>query len=133
VLEEYAKFNNLNGTITMASGITVKVADLSLTDLVEVTYVWTHLEEECTRTLVQLQRGPIKIFSNRSSTLEGGLALMEDKAKEQLAGLELGTMFVLCGNSALHTHIPNIAVFTHQDHRMEVAWASSLSSRPGWT
>jgi hypothetical protein len=46
---------------------------------------------------------------------------MEDKAKEQVAGLELGTMFVLCGNSALHTHIPNIAVFAHQDHRMEVA------------
>jgi hypothetical protein len=30
-------------------------------------------------------------------------------------------MFVLCGNSALHTHIPNKAVFAHQDHRMEVA------------
>jgi hypothetical protein len=30
-------------------------------------------------------------------------------------------MFVLCGNSALHTHIPNIAVFAHQDHQMEVA------------
>jgi hypothetical protein len=35
--------------------------------------------------------------------------------------LGLGTMFVLCGISALHTHIPNIAVFAHQDHRMEVA------------
>jgi hypothetical protein len=30
-------------------------------------------------------------------------------------------MFALCGNSAFHTHIPNIAVFAHQDHRMEVA------------
>jgi hypothetical protein len=30
-------------------------------------------------------------------------------------------MFMLCGNSALHTHIPNIAVFAHQDHWMEVA------------
>jgi hypothetical protein len=37
---------------------------------------------------VQLYRGPIKIFSNWSSTMEGGLALMEDKAKEQVAGLE---------------------------------------------
>jgi hypothetical protein len=25
------------------------------------------------------------------------------------------------GNSALHTHIPNIAVFAHQNHQMEVA------------
>jgi hypothetical protein len=124
VLEEYAKLNDLTGTITVppgASGILAKVGDLSLTDNVEGTYVWTHLEEECPRTLVQLYRGPIKIFTNRSSTLEGGLALMEDKAKEQVAGLELGTMFVLCGNSTLHTHIPNIAVFAHQDHRMEVA------------
>jgi hypothetical protein len=121
VLEEYAKLNELTGTITEASGISAKVGNLSLADPVEGTYVWTHQEEECPRTLVQLYRGPIKIFSNRSNTLQGGLALMEDQPKEQVAGLEFGTMFVLCGNSALHTHIPNIAVFAHQDHRMEVA------------
>jgi hypothetical protein len=116
VLEEYAKLNDLTGTITVASGLTAKVADLSLTDSVEGTYVWTHLEEECPRTLVQLYRGPIKISSNRSSTLEGRLALMEDTVKKQVAGLKLGmTLFVLCGNSALHTHIPNIAMFSHQD------------------
>ncbi len=102
-------------------GITTKATDLSLTDSVEGMYVWTHLEEECPRTLVQLYRGPIKIFTNRNSSLEGSLALMEDKAKEQVAGLELGTMLMLCGNSALHPHIPNIAIFAHQDHRMEVA------------
>jgi hypothetical protein len=121
VLEEYAKLNHLTGTITVASGLTANAADLSLIDWVEGTSVWTHLEEECPRTLVLLYRGPIKIFSNQSSTLKGGLALTEDKAKEQAAGLDLGTMFVLCGNSALHTHIPNITVFAHQDHRMEVA------------
>jgi hypothetical protein len=33
-------------------------------------------------------------------------------------GLELGTLFVLCGNSALHTHIPSIALFSHQGHCM---------------
>ncbi len=120
VLEEYAKLNNLTGTLTVASGISAKVGDLSLADTTEGTYVWTH-QEECPRTLVQLYRGPTKIFSNRSNTLEGGLALMEDRPKEQVAGLELGTMFVLCGNSALHMQIPNIAVFAHQDHRMEVA------------
>ncbi len=90
----------------MASGITAKMVDLSLTDSVEGTYVWTHLEEKCPRTLVQLYWGPIKIFSNWSRTLAGGLALMEDKAKEQVAGLELGTMFVLCGKSALHPTSP---------------------------
>jgi hypothetical protein len=47
VLEEYAKLNDLTGTITVASEISAKVADLSLTDSVEGTDVWTHLEEEC--------------------------------------------------------------------------------------
>ncbi len=68
-------------------GITAKATDLSLTDLVEGRYVWTHLEEECPRTLVQLYRGPIKIFTNRNSSLEGSLARMEGKAKEQVAGV----------------------------------------------
>jgi hypothetical protein len=103
----------------VASSLTAKVADLSLTDSVEGTYVWNPLE--CPRALVQLYKGPIKIFSNRSTSLESGLALMEEKLKEQMGGLELGTMYVLCGNSALHTHIPNILVFTLQDQRMEVA------------
>ncbi len=71
VLEEYAKLNDLTGTITIASGILAKVGDLSLMDSVDGTYVWTHLEEECP--------------------------------------------------PALYTHIPIIAVFAHQDHRMEVA------------
>jgi hypothetical protein len=75
-------------------------------------------------------QGPIKIFSNHNSTLEGSLALMEDKAKEQVASLELGTMFVLCRNSALHTHIPNI-VFTHQDHRMKVAMGKFIEQPAG--
>jgi hypothetical protein len=94
VLEEYAKLNDLTSTITVASGISTKVGDLSLT---KGTYVWTHLVEKCPRMLVQLYRGPIEIFSNRSNTLEGGLALMEDRAKKQMAGLELGTLFVLWG------------------------------------
>jgi hypothetical protein len=34
----------------------------------------------------------IKIFSNQTNSLEGGLALTEDKLKEQVASLELGTM-----------------------------------------
>jgi hypothetical protein len=40
--------------------------------------------------------------------------------KEHMAGLDLEKMFVLGGKLALHTQIPNIVVFAHQDHRMEV-------------
>jgi hypothetical protein len=39
---------------------------------------------------------------------------MEDKLKEQVAGMELGTMFVLCINSGLYMHIP-------KDHHIDVA------------
>jgi hypothetical protein len=36
VLEEYAKVNNMTGTIIVASGLNAKAADLSLTNSVEV-------------------------------------------------------------------------------------------------
>jgi hypothetical protein len=56
---------------------------------------------------------------------------MEDKLKEQAGSLELGIMFVLCGDTAMHTHIPNIAVFAYQDHRMEVATGKFLEVTTG--
>jgi hypothetical protein len=37
---------------------------------------------------MQLYKGSIKIFSNRKTFLEGSLALMADKVKEHVAGLE---------------------------------------------
>jgi hypothetical protein len=85
----------------------------------EHTYMRAHVAEACPKTLVQLDWGLIRIFSTFS--LEGGLALMEDKVKEQVTGLELRHMFILCCNSALCTHIPNVAIFVYQDMRMEVA------------
>jgi hypothetical protein len=51
---------------------------------------------------------------------------MEDKVKEQVARLELGHMFTLCGNLLLSTHIPTIAVFALQDPRMEMTSGKHL-------
>jgi hypothetical protein len=87
----------------MPRGVTARVADT-----VDGAYMWTRSEEEYRQT-------------NRTTSLEGGLALMEDKLKEQVAALEFGTMFTLFGNTALHTHFPNIVMFAPKDHRMEVA------------
>ncbi len=109
-LEECAKINDLTGIITVASGVTARLADLSLADTVGGIYIWTHLEEESLWTLVQLYKGTIKIFSTGKPPWRA-LALMEDKLKEQVVSLELGTMSLLCGNSALHTHFPKIALF----------------------
>jgi hypothetical protein len=87
ILEEYAKVNYLTGIITVTSGVTPRVG-LSLTDTGEVTIVWSH-SEECPRLLVQLYRESIKIFSNRTASLEGDLAQKEDKLKDQ-GGLPVG-------------------------------------------
>ncbi len=72
----------MTGIITLALGIVAKVANLSLMDTVDWTYVWTH-SEDFPHTLVQLHRGTIMIFSNRTRSLEGGLALMKKKLKEK--------------------------------------------------
>jgi hypothetical protein len=45
VLDEYAKVNDLMGIIAVTSRVTAKVANLSLTDTVEGTYLWSHSEE----------------------------------------------------------------------------------------
>ena len=130
VTKEYVRINDLSSTITLDSGISVKVGDLGLMDSVACTYLWVHVAEACPKTLVQLYRGFIQVFSNNTSSLEGSLAMMKDKEKEQVAGQEFQHMFVffvlLCGNSGMHTRISNMAVFTHQDQRMEVARGKNL-------
>jgi hypothetical protein len=61
----------------------------------DTSYMWVHMVEACPKMLVQLYHGLIRIFSNHTASLEGSLALMEDRVKEQVAGLELGHMFML--------------------------------------
>ena len=65
--------------------------------------------------------GPVKIFSNSSDTLEGGTAVIEDLVKEQVAGLQLDIMMVLCGNAALQTHLRSILRILHPATGIEVA------------
>ncbi len=49
-------------------------------------------------------------------SVEGWLALREDKVKEQVAGLELQhIMFELYGNSVLRTQIPKFAIWSNKD------------------
>ncbi len=72
------------------------------------------MEEACSKTLVQLYGVPIWIFLNHTASLE-------NKVKEQVATLELGHMFVLCGNScALCTHIPNIVVWIRREEKIHL-------------
>jgi hypothetical protein len=43
----------------------------------------------------------------------GGLANVEDSKRDQVAGLELFESFLLCGKTAMRTHIKNIMIFFH--------------------
>jgi hypothetical protein len=96
-LEEYAKVNDLTSIISVASGVTARAADLSLTDTGNCGGDLLGMTQRRSAPGCWWQRG------------------------KQVADLELGIMFVLCGNSALHTHIPDIVVFSNQDHRLELA------------
>ncbi|MFO0005846.1 MAG: hypothetical protein ACK559_32445, partial [bacterium] len=75
--------------ITMDSGIISRTTDRSIMDSAEGTYVWSHYEESCPDTIVKLYSGPIKVLTNTSATFNGGLAIVEGRDKNQVAGLEL--------------------------------------------
>jgi hypothetical protein len=44
---------------------------------------------------------------------------VEHGDKDQAAGLEIAESFILCGHQAFKMHIKNIAVFMHEDDRVE--------------
>jgi hypothetical protein len=115
--EEFAKINELNGGITLSSGIQARVSDKSLTDSVEVTVVWEYDSMACPQIIVQLYKGFMKVYTNQSGIYEGGFAVVEHRDKEQVTGLEIAESFNLCGHQAFKTHIKNIAVFMHEDDR----------------
>ncbi len=48
--------------------------------------------------------------------------MVEHRDKDQAAGLEIAESFILCGHQALKTHNKSIAIFMHEDDRVEVAW-----------
>ncbi len=72
-------------------------------------------------TIVKLYSGPIKVLTNTSSTFNGGLAIVEGRDKNQVAGLELTETFLLCGRAAQKTHTRNIVVFFHPMSQIQVA------------
>ncbi len=71
---------------------------------------------------------PIKVFSNTTASLTGGMAIVDDPIKEQVAGLELGEQFLMCGSAAYKTHVKNLILFAHAHPSMSVATGSFHSS-----
>jgi hypothetical protein len=119
--EEFARLNELTGSLTLTSGVQARAADKSIMDSLEGTVVWEYDFMDCPQTIVRLYRGMMKAYVNQTNTYEGSTVVVEHQDKDQAAGLELAESFILCGHQAFRTHIKNIAVFVHKDDRMEVA------------
>jgi hypothetical protein len=119
--EEFARMNELTGSLMLTSGVQVSAADRSISDSLEGTVVWEYDPKECPQTIVKLYKGMMKAYVNQSNTCEGSTVVVEHQDKDHAAGLELAESFILCRHQAFRTHIKNIAVFVHKDDRMEVA------------
>jgi hypothetical protein len=118
--EEFARLNELTGSLTLTSGVKAAAGDKSIIDSLEGV-VWEYDSMACPQTIVRLFRGMMKAYVNQSNTYEGLMVVVEHQDKDQAAGLELAESFILCGHQAFKTHIKNMAVFIHKDDRMEVA------------
>jgi hypothetical protein len=118
--EEFARLNELTGSLTLTAGVQAAAGDKSIVDSLEGTVVWEYDSMACPQTIVRLHRGMMKAYINQSNTYEGSTVVVEHQDKDQAAGHQLAESFIPCGHQAFKTHVKNIAVFIHNDDRMEV-------------
>jgi hypothetical protein len=123
VRQEWARANDLTGTIKLSEYLMGTTTDRTLVDSGEGTYVWDHSKDVCPDTLVSLYlyRGRIKVLTNSTASFTDGTAIVAGRDKNQVAGLELKETMILCGRAAQTTHIKSIAVFFHPMEQIEVA------------
>jgi hypothetical protein len=57
---------------------------------------------------VQLYKGLMKVYMNQSGIYEGSIVVVENKVKDQAAGLEIAES-LFCGYQAFKRHIKDIA------------------------
>jgi hypothetical protein len=119
--EEFAGLNEWTRSITLSLGVQARVSDKSLVDSLEETVVWECDSMACPQMIVQLYRGLMKVYVNPSGVYEGATTVVEHQDKDQAAGLEMAESFILCSHQAFKTHIKSIAIFKHEDDRVEVA------------
>ncbi len=121
VCQEWARANDMTGTIKLSEYLMGTTTDRNLVDSGEGTYVWDHSKDACPDMLVSLYRGRIKVLTNSTAFFTDGTAIVAGRDKNQVAGLELKETMILCGRAAQTTHIKSIAVFFHPMEQIEVA------------
>jgi hypothetical protein len=114
LMEEFAKVNDVHGSIRLRGGIQAKVADQAISDSLVGTIVWRHRPTSCPGGLIQLYRGNLKIYAYNTSSFLGSVAILEEKG--QVAGLELQSSLLLCHHPAFRTHLKDVLVVIHPDN-----------------
>jgi hypothetical protein len=64
VRQEWARANDLTGTIKLSEYLMGNTTDRTLVVSGEGTYVWDYSQDACPDTLVNLYRGSIKVLTN---------------------------------------------------------------------
>jgi hypothetical protein len=75
--------------LTLSSGIQGHVSDKSLLDSLEGTVVWEYDSMACPQIRVQLYKELMKVYTNQSGVYERGVAVVEHRDKDLVAGLEI--------------------------------------------
>ncbi len=75
--EEFARLNELTGSLTLTSGVQAAAGDKSLVDSLEGTVVWEYDVMACLQTIVKLFRGMMKAYVNQTNTYKGSTVVME--------------------------------------------------------
>jgi hypothetical protein len=66
--EEFARLNELMGSLTLTLGVQAATGDKSILDSLEGTVVWEYDSMACPQTIVRLYRGMMKAYVNQSNT-----------------------------------------------------------------
>jgi hypothetical protein len=70
--------------------------------------------------IVQLYKGPIKVYINGFNVFKGSTVVVEHKDKNEAAGLEIAESFILCEHQAYKMYIKSIAFYIHDDDWVQV-------------
>jgi hypothetical protein len=87
--EEFARLNELTGSLTLTLGVQAAAGDKSIVDSLEGTVVWEYDAMACPQMIVKLFRGMMKAYVNQTNTYEESTVVVEHQDKDQAAGLEL--------------------------------------------
>ncbi len=134
--EEFARMNELTGSLTLTSGVQARAADKSISNSLEGTVVWEYDPMECPQTIVKLYKGMMKAYVNQTSTYEGSTVVIEHQDKDQAAGLEVAESFILCGHQAFTLRALQSSFTRMTGWRWPRAASSARRGRwtlPGWS